>query len=166
MSQATAPTSVLARHTLSTRLRPLQHHTPHRLSPLDIQRRNRKMSAVSLDAARWAASAVVLLDIGEYSVHAAALESRVDGDQPPWATSQPLPCIQPRCAGLALESLVARNRRSRCFAAIVLLPQTWLTPQVALPSTAPSVRDPTQNEANHTISSQREPFQAFRLSRM
>lgn len=77
------------------------------------------MSAVSLDAARWAASAVVLLDIGEYSVHAAALESRVDGDQPPWATSQPLPCIQPRCAGLALESLVARSRRSRCFAAIV-----------------------------------------------
>lgn len=51
-------------------------------------------------------------------------------------------------------------------AAPARLPQTWLTPQVALPSTAPSVRDPTQNEANQTISSQREPFQAFRLSRM
>jgi hypothetical protein len=162
----TAPTSVLARHTISTRLHP--HSTTlltafHR-STLNVATERCLPCHSILRDGRHLQSCCSTLVSTVYTQQRSSLVSTatsLPGQPPSLFHADSL-----AADGLALESLVARIRRSRCHRRLLLLPQTWLTPQVALPSTAPSVRDPTQNEANQTTTSQREPFQAFRLSRM
>jgi hypothetical protein len=119
VSQATAPTSVLARHTTSTRLHP--HSTTlltafHR-STLNVATERCLPCHSMLRDGRHLQSCCSTLVSTVYTQQRSSLVSTatsLPGQPPSLFHTDSL-----AADGLALESLVARNRRSRCFAAIV-----------------------------------------------